>query len=657
MTNQLKMAKIQSIQLLHSLHWSQRRIADELGIDRETVRKYLACGSQEAKPAISPAGSDGSKPATFAGVPAPGGEGIDPEDCAGPDDGSKPAISPPGSEAVSDAFESSKPAGHRPQVGPPPGSSELKPAGSEAAETSRGAGRHSKCEAFRDVILEMLDRDLSAQRIYQDLVADHPEFEGSYDSVKRFVRKLASRRPLPMRRLERRPGEEAQVDFGTGAPVIDADGKRRKTHVFRIVLSHSRKAYSEVTYRQTTEDFITCVENALRSFGGCPQTLVIDNLRAAVKRPDWFDPELVPKLAAFCSHYGIVILPTRPYMPRHKGKVEAGIKYVQNNALKGRKFKSLEEQNTFLGQWERGVADTRIHGTTKRQVGKVFEEVERAALSRLPLERFPFFREGQRIVSRDGHVEIAKSYYSVPPEYLTRTVWVRWDSRVVRIFNDRFDQIAMHVRQEPGRFSTEGKHIAKEKINGLERGATYLLSKVSLIGEHTRQWAEAMVTARGIEGTRVLLGLLALTKKFSSKSLEKACETALSHGAFRLQTIRQLLKRPGFKQEPLPFLDEHPLIRPLDDYARVVAQALERKGPAAPEGFLRHDWAKAIDQDTKQNGLNAPSASSGPKQELLPPRSDYPSPGCTSAEPDSVSPDSSMLRSLPPSHQEKTTDE
>src|SRR5690606_26230156 len=110
-----------------------------------------------------------------------------------------------------------------------------------------------------------------------------------------------------------------QVDFGTGAPVIGADGKRRKTHVFRIVLSHSRKAYSEVTFRQTTEDFITCLENALAQFGGCPETLVIDNLRAAVKHPDWFDPELVPKLAAFCAHYGVAILPTRPYTPRHKG--------------------------------------------------------------------------------------------------------------------------------------------------------------------------------------------------------------------------------------------------------------------------------------------------------------------------------------------------
>ena len=126
------------------------------------------------------------------------------------------------------------------------------------------------------------------------------------------------------------------------------------------------------------------------------------------------------------------------------------MKYVQNNALKGRAFDSLEEENRFLADWERTVADTRIHGTTKRQVGKVFDRAERPALLPLPLERFPCFHEAQRKVNRDGHVEVAKAYYSVPPEYLGATVWVRWDARLVRIFNHRFEQIALHVRHEQG---------------------------------------------------------------------------------------------------------------------------------------------------------------------------------------------------------------
>jgi hypothetical protein len=321
------------------------------------------------------------------------------------------------------------------------------------------------------------------------------------------------------------------------------------------------------------------------------------------------------------------------------------VAYVQDNALKGRTFDSLEAQNAHLAEWERTVADTRIHGTTRRQVGKVFAEVERAALRPLPRERFPAFHEAQRIVSRDGHVEVAKAYYSVPPEYLTRTVWVRWDARLVRIFNQRFEQIALHVRHEQGRFSTQGQHIAREKISGLERGVEHLLSRIALIGAQTQKWASAMVTARGVEGTRVLMGVLSLAKKHPSETLEKACEIALSYGEFRLRTIRQLLARHEHIQQPLPFLDEHPLIRPLDDYARVVAAALERKGPASPEGFPRHregvPWVGKAEDPGRMNGRG--QAAPGTR-----PRSGYPSSGCTSAEPDSVSPDASSLRPSSP---------
>ena len=315
-----------------------------------------------------------------------------------------------------------------------------------------------------------------------------------------------------------------------------------------------------------------------------------------MKHPDWFDPELVPKLRSFCRHYGIAILPTKPYTPRHKGKVEAGVKYVQSNALKAKQFSSLQEENDYLAHWEAAVADTRIHGTTRRHVGQMFRDVERPALRPLPCERFPCFQEAPRKVNRDGHVEVGKAYYSVPPEYLGHNVWARWDARLVWIFNRRFEQIALHVRHEQGRFSTHPQHLAPEKISGLERGAAYLLAKVSDIGPQTHQWAEAMLHARGIEGTRVLLGVLSLTKRYPIEKLEKACEIALSHAAFHLRTLRQLIVRQAEQQTMLPFLQEHPIIRPLDDYAGVVAAALARKAAAECvfQGMARafEEWKK-----------------------------------------------------------------
>jgi hypothetical protein len=106
----------------------------------------------------------------------------------------------------------------------------------------------------------------------------------------------------------------------------------------------------EAFWRQTTENFIRGLENALRHFGGVVNTLVIDNLRAAVQKADWFEPKFNPKVVSFCEHYGTVILPTKPAMPRHKGKVEAGVDYVQENALAGKHFESLAAQNLHLAQ-------------------------------------------------------------------------------------------------------------------------------------------------------------------------------------------------------------------------------------------------------------------------------------------------------------------
>ena len=599
MANHLSMANLDCIVTLHQRGWSQRRIARELGIDRETVARHLQAQAAASKPANAPFGSGpipaGSKPAN-----APIGSAAAAADSKPATGDNAPigsarsgaevsaATAAVGSAVVVDPVESVSVAGTHPggsrecQEGlrvASTGSSSLFAGVLElpgaAAEALAGAGRASACEPWRVLILGKLDQGLSAQRIFQDLSVEHG-FAGSYYSVCRFVRRLGASAPLPFRRLECAPGEEVQVDFGTGAPVV-VDGKRRRTHVFRLVLSHSRKAYSEVVYQQTTDNFLLCVENAFWSFGGVPQRLVLDNLKAAVTQADWFDPDLNPKVRSFAAHYGVVFLPTRPYTPRHKGKVERGVDYVQENALKGRTFSQLEEENVFLRTWEQTVADTRVHGTIRQQVGPLFAAVERPALRPLPAERFPSFQESRRKVHRDGHVEVAKAYYSVPPEYLGRSVWARWDGRVVRVFNERFEQIAAHVRQEPGRFSTQSQHIADAKIAGVERGAVWLLGRVRGLGSEATRWAEAVIANRGVEGVRVLQGLIALGSRHAASSIDRACGIALSYECYRLRAIRTLIDRDAPKQQRLPFMEEHPLIRSLADYGQLVQTSFQKE--------------------------------------------------------------------------------
>lgn len=457
----------------------------------------------------------------------------------------------------------------------------IPPAGTEgpkpAIPPAGSGGRRSECAAYEGVVRAGIEQDLTAQRIFQDLRTDHA-FSGSYDSVKRFVRRLTAGQDRRVERMECAPGEEAQVDFGLGAPILD-EGRRRRSWVFRIVLSHSRKAYSEAVYHQGTEEFIRCLENAFRSFGGVPRTLVIDNLRAAVSRADWYEPELTPKVAEFCRHYGTVILPTRPRHPEHKGKVERGVGYVKSNALKGRVFGSLSEENVHLRWWEEHVADQRLHGTTRQHVGRSFTQRERPALSALPPMPFPCFQEGQRAVHRDSYVEVGRAYYAVPEEYIGRQVWVRYDGRLVRVFNLRMDPLATHARLEPGRFST-----VLPGQRRVERSAAYWCERAEALGAGCGAWAQRIHAERGPQSIRVLMGLVHLARSVGSQRLDLVCAAAVEHGAWRLRDLRRLLD-----QEPPPrqltFLDRHPLIRELGEYARLVpAPELPTAAPTGREG-------------------------------------------------------------------------
>jgi transposase len=521
--NQLKVHQTEQIIALKAQGWSARWIARELHINRETVAKYLRSGP--AKPATPSPGSAGQSESAEALAP-PAGD-------------SKPATLTPGSEATV---------------------AEIAVKRALAAAQSNV----SLCEVWRTQIETALKQRLSAKRIHQDLVADHG-FPGSYQSVKRFVRRIEAKSEVPYRRMESAPADEMQVDFGLGAWVVDETGRKRRPHLFRAVLSHSRKGYTEVVWRQDTETFLRCIENAFRSFGGVTRTVVCDNLKAAVIHPDWYDPEINPKLAEFAKFYGTVILPSKPGVPRHKGKCEAGVDYAQENAVKGRRFDSLGAQNVFLDQWERAVADTRIHGTIRQQVKPFFLAAEQPTLLPLPASLFPSFTEGKRRVSRDGHVEFDKAYYSVPPEYLHREVWVRGESRMIRVFNLRMEPIAVHAREAAGHRATSDEHIHPLKRRFIDRGIAYLLERCRQIGPACGAWAQAVLHHRPIEGIRVIQGLIPLSKKHPSEAMETAAAKALSRCGWHLGDVKVALGEPANVVQ-IEFLDIHPLIRDLSAY-------------------------------------------------------------------------------------------
>jgi len=354
MSNVLSEENKQQVIALGKLGWSLRRIERETGVRRETASVYLK--------------------AAGVAVRLPGGWGRRTP--------AKPAI-----QVTTDS-------------GPP---------------TDPPKPSASACEAYREQIEQGLARGRNAIAIWQDLVSDHG-FTGSYQTVKRFVRQLrGSQLPGASGIILTQPGEEAQVDYGSGPMVRHPQtGKYRRTRLFVLTLGYSRKSVRLLTWRSSARIWAELHEKAFRRLGGCPRIVVLDNLKEGVLVPDLYDPTVNPLFRDVLAHYGVVALPCRIQDPDRKGKVESGIGHSQKTPLKGMRFESLEEAQAYLDRWEERWADTRIHGTTKRQVAAMFAE-EKPHLLPLPLEPFRYYQYGERVVHLDGCVEVEAAYYSLPP--------------------------------------------------------------------------------------------------------------------------------------------------------------------------------------------------------------------------------------------------
>ena len=379
MSNVLSEETRQQVIALGRLGWSLRRIEKETGVRRETAGAYLKAAGIEVGASGGWGRRQKAKPANEATEASPGPEAK----LAGPD--SKPATeASPGPDTSS-----------QPITAPPP------PVRNPTA---------SACEVHRDFIELSLGKGRNGKAIYQDLVDSHG-FTDGYQSVKRFVRGLRGQPALqacPV--ISTAPGEEAQVDYGSGPMVRDPQtGRYRRVRLFVLTLGYSRKAVRLLTFHSSTRIWAELHERAFRRLGGVTRTVVLDNLGEGVLKADIYDPILNPLYRDVLTHYGSVALPCRIADPDRKGKVERAIGHAKNTPLKGQRFESMEEAQAYLDRWEINWADTRIHGTTKRQVSAMFAE-EKPSLLPLPLEPFRHYQFGERRVHLDGCVEVEAAY-------------------------------------------------------------------------------------------------------------------------------------------------------------------------------------------------------------------------------------------------------
>ena len=267
----------------------------------------------------------------------------------------------------------------------------------------------------------------------------------------------------------------------------------------------------------------------------------------------------------------MVILPTKPYMPRHKGKVEAGVKYVQNNGLKGAQFTSLEEQNRHLAHWEGTVADTRIHGTTQaagRQGVRRSRATALAAAAEGAVPVLPGSASGRS--TGTGTSKWPRPITRCRRSILGRTVWVRWDARLVRYLQSALRADCRSRAAGAGPLQHPGAtHCPREDQRHRTRRRLSADARSAAIGAQTHAMGRSDAHARGIEGTRVLQGLLSLTRQHPARGPGKSLRNRpFLRGLPTAHVRASCWARTAEQQTPLPFLDEHPIIRPLDDYGR-----------------------------------------------------------------------------------------
>jgi len=428
----------------------------------------------------------------------------------------------------------------------------------------------SACEPYRPIIEASVAKGLSAQRIWQDLKEDY-HFNHEYASVKRFVRKIKRHRPEVAAVMEHPPGEEAQVDFFHGPPTLDcASGRWRRPWIFRMILSCCGHSYEEPMWRQNKVSFIRAHENAFLDFCGAPRVVRLDNLKAGVARACLYDPDIAELYAAFAKHWGFVPLPCRPRHPHEQGVIERGGGYLKDNALKGRKFDSLEQLDSFLKHWNRTVARVRIHGRTRKQVYTHFLEVEKPALNHLPAERFSLFEVGTRSVHLDGYVEVDRAFYSVPNRLLGEEVRVYWDERLVRI-NHQGQCVGVYTKAAAGSFNSRDEHRPAHKPARQQAYQENLLAKAEHIGEQALSWAKAAIQERDVRAYRLLQGMISLTRKHPKERVNWACGIALEHRLFRYKPLRRLVEQAAARAPvQLSLIQSHEIIRDLSEYTEEV---------------------------------------------------------------------------------------
>lgn len=372
-------------------------------------------------------------------------------------------------------------------------------------------------------------------------------------SLRRYIRTYFPAISTPIIHLDVIPGSQGQVDFCSLSPMIDPlSGKRRKTYAFIMTLSFSRHRFVRFVFSQDIQTWIDCHVRAFHFFGGVPATILLDNLKAGVVSADFYDPTLNRSYAECERHYGFVADPTKIRTPRHKGKVERSVQLVRQQILAGRTFKDIEEANTYALHWCRYEIAQRVTRTTGKTPWDLFDAIEKGALKPLPLTDYECALWCNAKVHRDQHVVFEGSFYSVPNQFMGKTIWVRASHRLVELYYEE-KKIKTHVRTAiKGQWITDTHDYPQYAYSFLEKDTEHCLEEAKKIGASTAHLIQIVLEKESLTNRRKAQAILRLADHYGSCRLESACKRALHFHNYRYKSLKHMLEEHIDQLETTP---------------------------------------------------------------------------------------------------------
>jgi len=413
-------------------------------------------------------------------------------------------------------------------------------------------------------------KDLTLQLVWQEQREANPEGYGYSrfcDLYRRWLKKL----DLVLRQ-EHRAGEKMFVDYaGATIPIHDAEsGNVHEAAVFVAVLGASSYTFAEATRGQDLRNWIGSHTRACEFFGGVTEVVVPDNLKSAVTHPSYYEPDLNPTYRDWGEHYGVAIIPARPYRARDKAKAEVGVQVVQRwivAALRKRKFFSVAEVNQAIG----GLLVRLNQRPFRKRPGSratLFAQLDQPALKPLPAARYQFGEWEKARVNLDYHIEVERHFYSVPYALVHQEVEVHVTGDTIEILH-RGVRVASHVRcWEAAKASTLPEHMPKAHQKHVGRTPSRLIEDAQRVGPVTGELVEAILAAKRHpeQGYRSCLGILRLAKTYPVERMEAAARRCLRARAYNFASMDSILKNqldrlplPG--DPPSPPVVEHDNIR------------------------------------------------------------------------------------------------